>query len=161
MASFTEEDRTQIPTIKPFLLERHAYTVDKWHQSPFPAVRGADSDGTVPQDTFNSRRNNGTSVPTEKQICVWHEQWCFPTWGFHLALCYLLMICTLCHAVSKKGERCSAGKGFIQCLPALPRHSPLSFLSQLVLDTVSPVFLESEGEYIFSMLRKIIVSLTP
>lgn len=76
------------------------------------------------------------------------------------------MICTLCHAAGNQGERRSAGKGFIQCLPALPRHSPLSFLLQLVLDTVSPVFkndenVESEGEYIFSMLRKIIVSLTP
>ena len=68
--------------------------------------------------------------------------------------------------MGNKGERGSAGKGFIQCLPALSRHSPLSFLLQRVLDTVSPVFkndesVESEGEYIFSMLRKIIVSLIP
>lgn len=76
------------------------------------------------------------------------------------------MICTLCHAAGNKGERRSADTGFIQCLPALSRLSPLSFLLQLVLDTVSPVFkndenVESEGEYIISMLRKIIVSLTP
>lgn len=128
LAAFTEDRHPphhhHIHTHKPTLhLEKHAHTMDRWHPSPFPAPRGADLDGIVPQDTLNSWRNNGTSVPTEKQICVWREQRCFPTWGFHLVVCCLLMICALCHAAGNKGQRQSAVKVFIHCLP---RRAPLN-----------------------------------
>lgn len=143
--------------------------MDRWHPSPFPAPRGADLDGIVPQDTLHSWRNNGTSVPTEKQICVWREHRCFPTWGFHLVVCCLLMICALCHAVGNKGQRQSAVKVFIHCLPRrAPLNSQPLIAACVGFAAVSHILkddenVESEWEFfpIFSTLRKTTASLAP
>lgn len=82
--AFTEEDRTQLPHQPTLPFRETCLHGGQMAPVPFPAVRGADSDGTVPQDTLTPGETMALQCQQKGKYVFGMSHGAFPLWAFIL-----------------------------------------------------------------------------